>query len=206
MMTSLGAPMILPAECWKPSPRGRIDWREPLHPDFCPVARSGRLAGPSGSCRELINYCRKTRPEGTLTLATIRTHQNISSQYRCMAMRRAEKSSRRAARIRRPVPANQRAMAPPPKRAAPPLIEQFHVAVDRQLKSGYGSFEAANRAAQAIKKQYPQLQVTVYDAKERRHTTIEQPEASADPRGKFAHRLKGTSSQRRAVSGGGVER
>jgi len=70
-------------------------------------------------------------------------------------------------------------MVAPPKRARPPLIEQFHVTVDRQLKSGYGTYEGAEKAALAIKKQHPQLQVTVYDAKEQRHTTIEQRKAGA---------------------------
>ena len=67
---------------------------------------------------------------------------------------------------------------PAPIRAKAPLIEQFYVAVDRQLKSGFGTYEAAEKAAQEIKKRYPSPQVTVSDAKEHRYTTIEQPIAS----------------------------
>ena len=67
---------------------------------------------------------------------------------------------------------------PAPIRAKAPLIEQFYVAVDRQLKSGFETYEAAEKAAQEIKKRYPGPQVTVFDAKEHRHTTIEQPVAS----------------------------
>jgi hypothetical protein len=67
---------------------------------------------------------------------------------------------------------------PAPIRARAPLIEQYYVAVDRQLKSGFETYEAAEKAAQEIKKRYPGLQVTVFDAKEHRHTTIEQPIAS----------------------------
>jgi hypothetical protein len=67
---------------------------------------------------------------------------------------------------------------PAPIRARAPLIEQFYVAVDRQLKSGFETYEAAEKAAQEIKKRYPGPQVTVFDAKEHRHTTIEQPIAS----------------------------
>jgi hypothetical protein len=52
------------------------------------------------------------------------------------------------------------------------------VAVDRQLKSGFETYEAAEKAAQEIKKKYPGPHVTVFDAKEHRHTTIEQPLAS----------------------------
>jgi hypothetical protein len=44
--------------------------------------------------------------------------------------------------------------------------------------------------------------VTVYDAKEQRHTTIERPKVAADPRKKSPHRAGSTTSQRRAVAGG----
>jgi hypothetical protein len=50
------------------------------------------------------------------------------------------------------------------------------VAVDRQLKSGYGTYEAAEKAALAIKKQHPKLHVSVYDAKADQHTSIALPE------------------------------
>jgi hypothetical protein len=36
-----------------------------------------------------------------------------------------------------------------------PLIEQYYVAVDRQLKLGFGTYEAAEKAAKEIKKRYP---------------------------------------------------
>jgi hypothetical protein len=41
---------------------------------------------------------------------------------------------------------------PAPIRAKAPLIEQFYVAVDRQLKSGFETYEAAEKAAQEIKR------------------------------------------------------
>jgi len=88
------------------------------------------------------------------------------------------------------------------KRARPPLIEQFHVAVDRQLKSGYGTYEAAEKAVREIKEQYPKLQVTVFDAKEQQHTTIKQPNTRADPYKKSSHRMSSMTSQGRAVAGG----
>ena len=80
-----------------------------------------------------------------------------------------------------PAPENKRT-DPAPIRARAPLIEQFYVAVDRQLKSGFGTYEAAEKAAQEIKKRYPGPQVTVFDAKEHRHTVIEQPIASTKRR------------------------
>jgi hypothetical protein len=58
------------------------------------------------------------------------------------------------------------------------LVERFHVAVDRQLKSGHQTFEAAEKVAAAIKRLHPQLHVTVYDSKEQRHTVIEQPKST----------------------------
>jgi hypothetical protein len=75
-----------------------------------------------------------------------------------------------------PAPENKHT-DPAPIRAGAPLIEHY-VAVDRQLKSGFGTYEAAEKAAKEIKKSYPNPQVTVFDAKEHRHTTIEQPIAS----------------------------
>jgi len=70
-----------------------------------------------------------------------------------------------------------------PIRANAPLIEQFYVAVDRQLKSGYGTYDAAEKVAQEIKKRHPTPQVTVFDAKEQRYTAIEQPTVSTKRRG-----------------------
>ena len=69
------------------------------------------------------------------------------------------------------------------KTATVPLIEQYYVAVDRQLKSGYGTYEAAEKAAREIKKRFPNLQVTVFDAKGQHHTAIEQPIVSTKSRG-----------------------
>ena len=60
-----------------------------------------------------------------------------------------------------------------PIRATAPLIEQYYVAVDRQLKFGFGTYEAAEKAAKEIKKRYSNPQVTVFDAKKRSHTVIE---------------------------------
>jgi hypothetical protein len=62
---------------------------------------------------------------------------------------------------------------PAPIRTKAPLIEKYYVAVDRQLKSGFETYEAAEKAAKEIKKRYPNPQVTVFDAKKRSHTVIE---------------------------------
>ena len=115
-------------------------------------------------------------------------------------MRRRAKPSGRAARALGPTLVDE-ATPVPPKRVTPPLVEQFHVAVDRQLKSGHGTYAAAEKAALAIKNLYPHLQVSVYDAKEQRHTTIERPKVVADPRRKSSLTRRPTA-QRRAAAGG----
>lgn len=72
------------------------------------------------------------------------------------------------------------AAAPVRKLSKPPLTEPFHVAVDRQLKSGHQTYDAAEKAALEIKKRYPKLHVTVFDAKGKRHTLIEQTKLARD--------------------------
>jgi hypothetical protein len=81
-----------------------------------------------------------------------------------------------------PTPENKQT-DPAPIRASAPLIEQYYVAVDRQLKSGFGTYEAAEKAAQEIKKRFPNPQVTVFDAKNRNHAAIDRPMASTKRRG-----------------------
>lgn len=91
-----------------------------------------------------------------------------------MAMRTRTRSSNRNRQTKKPIAANG-ATASIRKPSKPPLTEPFYVAVDRQLKSGHQTYAAAEKAALAIKKQHPQLHVTVYDTKEERHKIIEQP-------------------------------
>jgi len=89
----------------------------------------------------------------------------------------------------------------------PPLTEPFHVAVDRQLKSGHQTYEAAEKAALAIKRRYPKLHVTVFDAKEQRHTLIEQPRlASASNKNPTTEQLTRDVVQRRAAAVAGGKR
>jgi hypothetical protein len=66
-------------------------------------------------------------------------------------------SSRRREPLEPQAPAQRRAM---------PEVQQFRLLVDRQAKASFATFEAAEKAALAIKKAYPVVQVTVYDAKE----------------------------------------
>jgi hypothetical protein len=89
----------------------------------------------------------------------------------------AYKQRKFSSRARNPAPESRQTDSAP-IRATAPLIEQYYVAVDRQLKSGFGTYEAAENAATEIKKRFPNPQVTVFDAKKRSHTAIERPIAS----------------------------
>ncbi len=86
---------------------------------------------------------------------------------------RNTRSTTRAKQTRMPVVNN--GTTPVRRPIKPSLTEQFHVAVDRQLKSGYDTYDEAEQAALKIKNRYPQLHVTVFDAKEGRHKLIEKP-------------------------------
>lgn len=50
--------------------------------------------------------------------------------------------------------------------------------IDGKLKSEFETSEAAMRSALELKKKYPQIQVNVYDAKERVRTLVELTEKS----------------------------
>jgi len=54
------------------------------------------------------------------------------------------------------------------------------------MKSAHETYEAAESAALVIKKRYPRLHVTVYDAKSHQHTVIEQPKPAANANNKLA--------------------
>jgi hypothetical protein len=121
-----------------------------------------------------------------------------------MATRTRARSSNRTRQTKRPIAAN-RAAASVRKPSKPPLIEPFYVAVDLQLKSGHETYEAAEKAALAIKKRHPQLHVTVYDTKEQRHTIIEQPKpAGASNKSRLSARATRNILERNqaAVAGG----
>ena len=121
-----------------------------------------------------------------------------------MAKRKQLRSSKRTGssnRIRQTrTPIANGSAAPARTVSKPPLTEPFHVAVDRQLKSGHETYEAAEKAALTIKRRYPKLHVTVFDAKEQRHTLIEQPRlANASNKNRLAEPV--TRNSERAVAG-----
>ena len=55
------------------------------------------------------------------------------------------------------------------------LEAPFYLAVDRQLKSGYDTYEKAEKVAMTVKRQYPRLHVTVFETGSRQHIVIAQP-------------------------------
>ena len=89
----------------------------------------------------------------------------------------AHKQRKFSSRGRSPAPESRQTDSVP-IRATEPFTEQYYVAVDRQLKSGFGTYEAAEKAAKELNKRYPNLQVTVFNAKTLSHTAIEQPIAT----------------------------
>ena len=52
---------------------------------------------------------------------------------------------------------------------------RFRLQVDRQTKASYATYESAEKAGLAIKKEHPILQVAVYDAIESVNQIIELP-------------------------------
>jgi hypothetical protein len=74
-----------------------------------------------------------------------------------MAAHKRQKLSNQRRRIN-PAPVSKETNSAP-IRAEVPLIEQFYVAIDRQLKSGYATYEAAEKAAREIKERHPNPQV-----------------------------------------------
>jgi hypothetical protein len=52
---------------------------------------------------------------------------------------------------------------------------RFHLQVDRQTKASYATHEAAEKAGLEIKKEYPILQVAIYDRVESVNKIIESP-------------------------------
>ena len=116
---------------------------------------------------------------------------------------KSTRSSNRTKQTRTPIANGPTASVRKPSK--PPLTEPFHVAVDRQLKSGYETYEAAEKAALGIKRRYPKLHVTVFDAKEQRHTLIEQPRAvGSSNKNRLAEQVTRNAVERHkaAVAGG----
>lgn len=56
---------------------------------------------------------------------------------------------------------------------------RFFLQVDRQMKGSYTTSEAAQAAALVIKKNYPIVQVSVYDSVDNSNTVVEAPAASS---------------------------
>jgi len=72
--------------------------------------------------------------------------------------------------------------APEPESVPEPVTQRrkaeagrFRLQVDRQTKASYATYEAAEAAGLAIKKEHPAVQVTVYDGVESVNKLIELP-------------------------------
>jgi hypothetical protein len=86
-----------------------------------------------------------------------------------MALRQTSKSSAKSPRGDEPA-------ANPSGQGKRPEAGQFQLQVDRQTKLSYGTYEAAERAAMAIKQSYPTVQVSVYNTGEGSRKIIESPD------------------------------
>ena len=69
---------------------------------------------------------------------------------------------------------------PRPKNTSASTIpsEGYVLEIDGKLKSEFQTSEAAMKSGQELKKKYPQIQINVYDAKERARTLVELTEKS----------------------------
>lgn len=56
------------------------------------------------------------------------------------------------------------------------LTDGYGLEVDGRVKAQYDTAQAATNAALELKKKYPQIQVKVFDAKQRTRTAVELPE------------------------------
>jgi len=56
--------------------------------------------------------------------------------------------------------------SPPKTGQGRPALERFRLQVDRQTKASFKSSEEAEKAGKAIKKTYPLVQVSIYDAEQ----------------------------------------
>jgi hypothetical protein len=64
-------------------------------------------------------------------------------------------------------------VAPPKLGQTRPVLGRFRLQVDRQIKQAFDTTEEAELAGAAIKKAYPIVQVSVYDAEKSIQKTIE---------------------------------
>jgi len=85
-----------------------------------------------------------------------------------------------------------------PKNTVP--ASPFYLAVDRQLKSGYDTFEKAEKAALSIKRQNPRLLVSVYETSLRRHMAIEEPQSATTFKSERGMPAEGKAIARHAAS------
>jgi hypothetical protein len=58
-----------------------------------------------------------------------------------------------------------------------PETGRYWLQIDRQTKGSYKTLEAAQEAGLAVKKNYPVVQVSVYDSVESTNTIVEAPAA-----------------------------
>ncbi|HWK97466.1 MAG TPA: hypothetical protein VNR39_18780 [Pseudolabrys sp.] len=73
------------------------------------------------------------------------------------------------------MPKKEKAPEPDVPRAgqARPAMARYRLQVDRQTKATFASLEDAQRAGQAIKKSFPVVQVSIYDAEQSTQASLD---------------------------------
>ena len=79
----------------------------------------------------------------------------------------------------KPIISDKTTTKPSNKRGDALPTDGFGLEVDRKMKSLYDTSEAAVKAGLEIKRKFPLVQVTVFDAVERTRTPVELPKESA---------------------------
>ena len=122
-----------------------------------------------------------------------------SSSERKIALRSPIKLPGSTDTISAPIDANE-ASEIAAHHAKPSLDEQFHVVIDRQLKSAYATYQSAEKVALAVKERYPQLQVSVYDRGKGQYTIIARLETDPNPNKPASTGAAGATVKRSSIA------
>jgi hypothetical protein len=86
--------------------------------------------------------------------------------------------ARRVIKLRERGQARQEAEAEQSPQGKRPEVGRYLLQVDRQTKGSYGTAQAAEAAGLLIKKNYPKVQVSVYDSVDTANKLIDLPAGS----------------------------
>jgi hypothetical protein len=105
----------------------------------------------------------------------MKIRRNVISAKRIKETNQMATTARRASKIKSSTPEPEESVQDPAAEGKRHDSGRFCLQVDRQTKESYPTYEAAEAAGMAIKKNYPILQVAVYDGVDRVKKIIELP-------------------------------